>query len=255
MWRPSLGRRPGALVPPLSRRVPDSQGRLRARFHPGQDPTKSTPTSACGRGQWRWLGNSIQRHANPLNCRKYVGIRAASCVRSFRRLAATAPRHAGWKTRKTPSEEGVSSSLVTHFQEVSVGGRSGGSGNHTRVPVSTSQYTANAAASMPLPPSAHCLHRFGSARTGRVLAPPDAGTQARDFGCGPGRNLTVPAECQSFLCHLSDGHRADVRIGGRDAAWLECWGSRGTRKRDLGFLWTHVDGRCSTCGRTPPRWS
>jgi hypothetical protein len=117
--------------------VPDTQGRHRARFDPGEDPAKSTRTSACGRGQRRWLGCNFQRHANPLNCRKYVGIRAASCVRRFHRLTATAPRHARWKTKKNPSGEGVSSSLVTDFQEVSVDASSGGGGNCTRSPVFT----------------------------------------------------------------------------------------------------------------------
>ena len=148
----------GLLVENQKPRVPDSQGRPRARFDPGHDPAKSTPSSAGGRGQRRWLGCNIHRHAQPSNCRKYVGIRAASCVRRFRRLTATAPRHAGWKTRKNPVREGVSSPLVTDFQEVPVDASSGGGGNCTRVPDSASRFAARYLRRTGMPVVALCLH-------------------------------------------------------------------------------------------------
>ena len=97
-------------------------------------------TMKCALSTWRirpgrWPDCLVRKNVHTLNCRKYVGFRAASCVRRFHGLTVTATARTGPKNEKTPSGEGVSSFLVTDFQELSVDVSSGGGGNCTRVPL------------------------------------------------------------------------------------------------------------------------
>ena len=87
-----------------------------ARHADIRQTAKYTHIGMRGAGPRLWPGCNIPRHAYPLNCRKYVGFRAASCVRRFHGVTVTATARVSRKTRKPLRRKGFRRFLSLTFR-------------------------------------------------------------------------------------------------------------------------------------------